>query len=132
MASFSSSGFSTDAFSELAFDFGTAPPVIVVESTGGIDERHYRKYLEDLTNATSVKDKKKAAEELSALPVETEEIQKFTEGPQLEGTLRLTPQIDYEALQKDIELISAYLDILELHRLNIEIYEETAFLMMLN
>lgn len=132
MAAFSSSAFSTSAFSTSAFDFDA----VATESRGGFDERHYKKYreyLEKLTQATSVKDKREAAKELMELPVETTELQKLTEKPILKGTLRLTPKIDYRILQKEISLINAYLDMMNMHRLDMlrEQDDEVGFLMII-
>lgn len=111
------------------------PPPTPTESHGGFDEHYYRKYreyLEDLTKATSVKDKRAAAKELIELPIETTEIQKFIEKPELKGTLRLA-RIDHEKLNREIQLIYAYLDMLQMHRLNMlrEQDDEAAFLMMM-
>lgn len=112
--------------------WGGGSPIIPVQTHGGIDHKKYREYLERLTRATSL-DKNipeaiEAAEELHDLALEIPEIEKLTSGPVLKGTLSLAPQIDYAALQRDIELIRAFLD---LQQFNMEQDDEMAFLMMM-
>lgn len=133
------SGFQGNCFQRNAFQIiGSSSPIPTVAQThGGFDERHYKKYrehLERLTRITS-EDRKypkravEAAEALQELPVETTEIQKLTEKPELKGTLRLTPEINYEVLNREIDLIRAYLDMVITHQNELD--DEMAFLLMM-
>lgn len=135
MAAFSSASFSTAAFSNSAFDFGSTPAP-TIETYGGFDERNYHAYRKHIEQLTQIAEERiypkralEAAEALQDLPVETSEIKKLTEKPEIKGTLRLTPQINYEALQREIDLIRAYLDLMENHRREQE--DELAFLLMI-
>lgn len=135
------SGFQSNAF-QTGFQIarsGTPPPSIV-DTTGGFNEqdyKRYRKYLESLQEVTSEKRKYpkaiEAARELQELPVETPELKKLTSGPVIKGKLSLAPEINYELLQRDIELLRAYLDIMGVKRARIaqELDDETAFLLMI-
>ncbi len=119
MAAFSSGSFSTDAFSVLAFDFDSSPGP-EFSSRGGIDERdyhRYRKHLEKVMQVTQEAEQRKYirtiaedVEILNELPVNTEELDKILEGPQLKGKLKLTPDIDFEQLKGELLLIQQYLD----------------------
>lgn len=157
MSAFSSSGFSTNAFSAAAFDFGSVaptvgffsmlapwaggagatatPPAPPIQSHGGFyDHKKYREYLERLTKATSlhqIPEAIEAAEELIDIPVETPELEKLTSGPVLKGTLSLAPKFDYSALQREIELIKAFLDLQQQQMMEREADDELAFLLMM-
>jgi hypothetical protein len=136
------SAFQGSAFQSNAFQIvGGGPPVINPEAKGGFDERAYKKYresLEALTKATSVTDKYpkkaiKAAQELADLPIESPQIEKLAEGPQTKKTLRLMPEIDYEALAAEIMLIRAYIDGLELRiRIEAEQDDEAAIMLLMH
>lgn len=165
MASYDSASFSTDAFSEDAFDFGGAatqggyrslvarwmggllaapasPSPSITQGGGWIDERNSKRYREQLERLAKIADErlypKKAAEiveELSELPVEIPELMKMTQGPQLTGTLSLTPPLDYSLIEKEINKLRIYLDRMSNERLKmlriLEADDEAAFLLML-
>lgn len=137
MAAFSSSSFSTDAFSVDAFDFSSAPPPAPAESRGGFDERdyhRYRKHLEDLERVTRTKEVsriREIAEEIQDLDIETPELDKLSAEPETTGKLKLRA-IDYDALEKEIDLIREYLNTVNLIKLlEQEQDDEAAFLLMI-
>jgi hypothetical protein len=133
MASFSSSSFSTDAFSVLAFDFGGVSETVV--SKGGIDERdykRYRKHLERLEQITRQKDLTpaiiEAAQEIAEIPVETPELAKIA--------AQTTVEIDYSMIAAELSAMAAYLDKMlayniEIDRIMRERDDELAILLLM-
>lgn len=121
-----------------AFNRDILPPTPIEETKGGFDERTYKKYresLEALTKATSVSNKYpkqaiKAAQELADLPIDAPQIEKLAEGIQTKQTLRLMPEIDYEALTSEILRIRSYIDAIEL-RISIESEQDDEAAIML-
>lgn len=109
-------------------------------TTGGFDESQIKKYRKHLERLAKISDErlypkqaKPIVEELENLPVEIEEIKKLAESPQTTGTLRLTPEIDYNLLTQEIETLRAYLDRMEQDRLRLmEADDEIAFLLLIN
>lgn len=123
MAVFSATVFSSTVYKTPTTSIASVP-------SGGFYDHKYRKYLERLTKATSLHSPEavKAANELAEIPVEAPEIEKLASGPVLSGTLSLAPKIDLAALQRDIELIRAFLD---LRQQMMEQDDEAAFLMLM-
>lgn len=87
--------------------WGLIAPIIIPQTRGGIDEyKQYRKYLEDLTEATKLKTitkpVKKIAKQINKLPIKTPEIKKAASQKRVE--------IDYEKINNEISLIYAYIN----------------------
>lgn len=126
------SGFQTNSFQRNSFQINGGSSSHAVNTHGGFYDHKYRKYLERLTKATSLEknipEAMEAAEELQELNLDTPELEKLTSGPVLKGTLSLVPKINYEALQRDIELIRAFLD---LQQQMMEQDDEMAFLILM-
>lgn len=134
-------GFQNNAFQSNAFQIlygGTAPPPTPIESRGGFDEQYYKKYrqhLEDLERVTRTKEVsriREIAEEIQDLGVETPELDKLSAEPEITGKLKLRA-IDYNALEKEIDLIREYLNTINHYNLLIEqeLDDETAFFLMM-
>ena len=117
----------------------SAIPPVDLETHGGIDFHAYRKHLEKIAKIADERlYPKKAAESVLAIadiPVDTPEINKLIQKPEITGTLRLTPKIDYEILSNEIEKVRAYIDIMEENRVKSlrlkEADDEMAFLLMI-
>jgi len=136
------SGFQSNGF-QTGFQIvrGGTPPIGPIDTTGGFNEydyKRYRKYLEQLEQVTSESRKYpkqaiEAAKELQDLPIEIPEITKLTVKPPVEGKLRLYPEINYQLLLQDLEVLRTYLDYIELKRALVlrELDDEAAFLLMI-
>jgi len=114
------SGFQSNAFQtgfQIARGGGSPAPG---PTTGGIDERdyhRYRRHLEKVMEVTTEADKRKYirtiakdVQELVDLPIETNELDKILQGPQLKGKLKLTPDIDFDVLISELLLIEQFLN----------------------
>lgn len=133
------SGFQSNAFQNNAFQIvgSGSTPTPTIETHGGFDERDYHRYRKNLERVAKITGEERkypkraaeAAESLSELPINTTELQKLAGAPQITGTLSLTPKINYAILQKELELIAAYLDKMAAYKLSMEMDDEAAFLL---
>ncbi len=133
--------FSRFIFNNAIFNTDGITPVNPI-TTGGFDERDYHKYrrhLEKVMEVTQEAEKRKYirtlaedVEALNELPVDTQEIDKILQGPQLKGKLKLTPDIDFDHLKGELLLIEQYLNarFLYIQQLR-EQDDEAAFLLLL-
>lgn len=115
------SAFQSNAFQRNAFQIvGGGAPAPTEETRGGFDERdyhRYRKHLERLMEVTQEADQRKYISRvkedvraLTELPVDTTEIGKILDGPQLKGKLKLTPDLDFNLLKSELLLLEEYLN----------------------
>ncbi len=132
--------FNKQIFNNAIFntDYGEAP----TETRGGFyehDYHRYRKHLERVMEVANQAEQRKYirtiaqdVEILNELPIETSEIDKILEGPQLKGKLKLTPDIDFTRLKEELLLIEQYLNarFLYIQQLR-EQDDEAAFLLLL-
>lgn len=136
------SGFQSNAFQNNAFQIGRQSIPSPIEHGGGFHEEYYkkhRKYLESLTRATSLEkidpEAIEAAQEVLEFPIETPEIAKIAQDLEVTGTLKLR-SINFDALQREIDLINAHLDMTNLYRIKIiemelEADDELALMLMM-
>ncbi len=134
------SAFQSNSFQSNAFQIGSGtPPAPAIETKGGIDERDYYRYRQRLERLIEVATERRKyiatasedAEALLDLPIDTQELEKITKGPQLKGTLKLTPDIDFSALIVELLQIQRFLDEqFKIQQLR-EADDEAAFILLL-